>query len=240
MRRAGSAGLALLLPLAVGFLLLGVAVPIADGLDASLGTATDDVELALFPKSGWIRPLTCGRAELAADYIWLRTIQYYGAHRKTDRQYPYVRSLLTTLTELDPHFINAYVFGSLVMTEDLGQPGDAIRFLEGGIEDNPESWWLPFEIGVTHYIHRRDHASAAPWLARAADMEGAPESTRRLAAYAAQKGGDEDVALYLWLEVFEQSEQDEVRRVAYSYLQKLGHPDFLDPNPYELEEVQDS
>ena len=235
MRYDARAGLTLILPLGLAFLLLGVAVAMASRFETALGTTEDDVELALFPKSGWVRPLTLGRSELAADYVWLRTIQYYGAHRRTDRQYPYVRSLLTTLTELDPHFINAYIFGALVMTEDLGQPLEAVRFLESGIEKNPESWWLPFEIGVTHYIHRRDYKAASPWLARAAEMEGAPESTRRLAAYAAEKGGDADVATLLWLEVFAQAEQDEIRRVAYGYLHALSHPDFLAPNPYETE-----
>lgn len=223
---------AIALPLAVGLLLAVVAVALAQRWDDSLGDPVDDVELAMFPKGGWIRPLTLGRTELAADYVWLRVIQYYGAHRKTDGKYPYFRQLISTLLELDPHFINAYVFGALVITEDLADPQGAIQLLESGIEANPESWWLPFEIGVTHYIHRRDHAAAAPWLERASKMEGAPASTKRLAAYAAQKGGDRDVALYLWLEVYANAEQEQIRRVAYGYLQELNHPDFLAPNPH--------
>jgi tetratricopeptide (TPR) repeat protein len=192
-------------------------------------TAGDPTELALFPTGAWIRPLTCGFNELAADAVWLRALQYYGEHRASDQRYPYLETLFQTLTDLDPRFVNAYIFGALTLAEDEGQLDRGLALLQRGMAANPESWWLVFEYGFLQYIHGDDPARAGHWLARAARMDDSPEWIQRLAAHASAKAGDRDTALALWLEVYHNSDNDEIRRIAREYLGRLGHPDFSTP-----------
>jgi tetratricopeptide (TPR) repeat protein len=185
----------------------------------------DRDELTLFPRSAWVRPLTLGHARLAADLAWLEGIQYYGKHRKTDRQYPYAETLFRTLTGLDPGFEAAYVFGALVLREETGGPEKARELLAEGLRNNPESWRLCFEYGFFEFLERKDSAEAARYLARASRMKGAPASVGRLAAYAAGRAGERELAIELWREMIRSAENEEVRRIARRYLQSLGAPE---------------
>ncbi|MBK8230245.1 MAG: hypothetical protein IPK72_06595 [Candidatus Eisenbacteria bacterium] len=190
--------------------------------EAARGAVQPPPELALFPNGPWVKPATLGRARLVADLVWLKAIQYYGQHRKTDRKYPYIESLFGTLTGLDPRFENAYVLGSLILSEDLGRFDAARALLEQGIAANPESWRLAFELGFLCYMRGPDQREAAELLRLAAGKPGAPDSISRLAAYAAQKSGDRGLAVALWREVYRQNPSEEIRRLAEQYLANLG------------------
>lgn len=217
------------LPLLAGLLLLLLGARLGGAFAAGIGRLEDEAELALFPRGSWIRPFTCGRSELAADLVWLRAIQYYGTHRGTDRAYPYAETLFSTLTDLDPTFVNAYIFGALVLHEQYGRLDPALALLDKGIAANPDSYWLAFERGFFLYVTQSDPEGAVVWLTRAARMPGAPESFQRLAAFAAQRRGDREVATALWLEVYTATENEEIRKIAGDYLRDLGHPDFQNP-----------
>ncbi|MCA9757022.1 MAG: hypothetical protein KDA27_14555 [Candidatus Eisenbacteria bacterium] len=214
--------------LVLGFALLAGGARLGRAVETALGEHTDGAELALFPRGELIRPFTFGKPEVAADLVWLRAIQYYGQHRGTDRSYPYAETLFDSLTDLDPTFINAYIFGALVLHEQFGRLEPALALLDKGIEANPDSYWLPFERGFFLYVTHWDREGAVAWLARAAEMEGAPDSYRRLAAFAAQQSGEREVAVALWLEVYTSTENEEIRKIAHDYLRDLGHPEFQD------------
>lgn len=187
-------------------------------------------ELQLFPNGPWVRPLCFGRARLVADLAWLQAIQYYGAHRLSDRRYPFTHTLFQTMVGLDPQFENAYVLGALILDQDVGRTDAATALLEEGIRANPESWRLAFELGFLHYSHAVHPASAdeaGPHLAaavrrlrQAGSLPGAPETVGRLAAYAAGRAGDPELALLLWREALRHAPNDEVRRIAERYIQQ--------------------
>jgi hypothetical protein len=204
--------------------LAGIAFGLETPFRESRRPLVDREELSLFPRSAWVRPLTFGRARLAADFAWLEAIQYYGKHRKSDQRYPYAESLFSTLTGLDPRFEAAYVFGALVLCE-AGESGKARQLLAAGMGNNPESWRLCFEYGFFAFLERKDSAEAAEYLARASRMKGAPASVGRLAAYAAGRAGERELAIELWREMLRSAENEEVRRIARRYLQTLGAPE---------------
>lgn len=195
---------------------------VAARFESERGNVQPPPELALFPNGPWVKPATLGRARLVSDLVWLKAIQYYGQHRKTDRKYPYIESLFGTLTGLDPRFENAYILGSLILSEDLGRFEAARALLEQGIAANPESWRLAFELGFLCYMRGPDQREAAGLLQAAARKPGAPDSIARLAAFAAQKSGDRALAVALWREVYRQNPSEEIRRLAEQYLANLG------------------
>lgn len=207
---------------AVAVLLLFGARALGSRFETARGVSPAPPELALFPTGPWVKPATLGRARLAADAAWLEAIQYYGRHRKADRRYPYAQLLFTTLVGLDPLFENAYVFGALVLAEDVGRFDQARALLEEGILANPESWRLRFELGFLCYLHGPSKSEAATLLRRAADTKGAPESVARLAAFAATRGGDRTLAVSLWTEVYRATDNPEIQRIARQYLEDLG------------------
>lgn len=232
-RRGGRASCLAIAVLAAAVLGFG-AYHAACALESSRKDLADDTELTLFPHGPWVRPAAMGRNRLAADAAWLRAIQYYGRHRATDRSYPYAWTLFRTLTDLDPHFVNAYVFGALVLAGDQGDMDGAQLLLQDGMTANPEHWILPFEYGFLAYIHGGDMATAAEYMARAARLPDAPPSVGRLAAYAAGRAGEVEFAIELWREMLRYTDNEEIRRTARHYLKELGAPEAADWPEEEL------
>lgn len=217
---------------AVGLLLAG-AYRLGFALERARSSSVDRAELTYFPTGPWVRAAALGRSRLAADFCWLEAIQYYGQHRRTDRRYDYAETLFRTLTDLDPGFENAYVFGALVLHGDARAPQAAYALLDKGIACNPSSWRLAFEHGFLAYLESKDSRIAVEYLSRAARLPGAPSWVGRLAAFAATKAGDRDLSLEMWRRVLENSENDEVRRIARARLRELGAPEAISFPPEE-------
>lgn len=201
----------------------GTAATVAEGWSRARRAAVPSFELQLFPHGPWVKPATLGRNRVAADAAWIRAIQYYGEHRKSDRRYPYAETLFRTLTDLDPEFVNAYVLGALILAEDTGRFDQASALLLRGIEANPEAWRLSFELGFLHYWRARvgdatERALAVKWLTHASRLTGAPPSVSRLAAFAAGQSGERELAIALWEEALAAAENEAVREVARRYL----------------------
>lgn len=214
---------------AAGLVAVGLLVAGAHRLGLALERAgvssADNEELTYFPTGPWVRVAALGRARLAADICWLEAVQYYGKHRRTDQRYDYAETLFRTLTDLDPGFENAYVFGALVLHGDAQAPRAAYALLDKGIERNPSSWRLAFEHGFLAYLESKNSDVAVRYLSQAARLPGAPPWVGRLAAFAATKAGDRDLSLEMWRKVLESSENDEVRRIARTRLRELGAPE---------------
>jgi tetratricopeptide (TPR) repeat protein len=225
VRRGIPAGLGLVAGLlAVGLLLAGTH-RLGFALERARSSPADPAELTYFPTGPWVHVAALGRSRLAADLCWLEAIQYYGKHRQADQRYGYAETLFRTLTDLDPGFENAYVFGALVLHGDAQAPAAAVALLDRGMARNPSSWLLAFERGFLAYLEAKDSPEAVRYLSQAARLPDAPPWVGRLAAFAATKAGDRDLSLEMWRRVLENSENDEVRRIARARLRELGAPE---------------
>jgi hypothetical protein len=184
------------------------------------GPVTDRAELVLFPSGRMLAEMSLGHPHLLADAAWLTAIQYYGKHRQTDRRYPMAPQIFEVITQADPSFRNAYLFGALVMAED-GNPAAAEAMLRRGVERNPRSWEMHFELGFFLYVYRRSLPEAARAFECAAGLPGAPEYVRRFAAATWERAEQPEVARSLWEQVADQTDNVEVRRIAEARLQAL-------------------
>lgn len=178
-------------------------------------------ELAYFPSGKMVRVASLGFDGLASDAAFLRAIQYYGEHRRTDRQYPYTKHLFDITTELDPKFVTPYLFGALVLADDTKQLDDAVALLERGMAEHPDNWELPFEAGFLTFVHARDHARAAEYFRRAIAAPGAPLYVRKFAAYSFSKAGSREASLALWHEILREADEPGLQEAARRYIEEL-------------------
>lgn len=177
-------------------------------------------ELLYYPAGPAIRKASLGHTSTAADIAWLRTIQYYGLHKKGDRNYEMMAHLVEIITGLDPHFVNAYIFGGLVTAQDAGDPDRAVALMEKGVAANPQSWEMAFETGFVYYICRA-YEPAARHFERAVKLPGAPEKAMRFAAAASARAGDPRMALTLWKMFAGTTNNAEMREKAAAAIKKL-------------------
>ncbi|MFH1845751.1 MAG: hypothetical protein ABIF77_21420 [bacterium] len=171
-------------------------------------------ERLYFPSGKFICQSALGFRELAADYLWFQTIQYYGSYRKGQHDLTYFQGLVDAVTQLDPRFVEAFRFSSLVLSFDMGSFDAGIDMLKRGILANPREWILPFEVGFIFYVFKRDYARASMWFDAAAAVPGAPEFAHRFAAFSHKCAGNLEVSLVLWQNLAETTISPHMRSVA--------------------------
>lgn len=180
-------------------------------------------ELAYYPSGQHVRPATLGHAETAADLAWLRAIQYYGAHRKSDNRFDHLYHVFDILTTLAPRFESAYVFGAFALAQEGRSFSQAEALMLKAVESNPRSGRLAFETGFLYYVKPggRDLARAAEFFELASVLPGRPENARRFAAFCRQNSGSLAVAYALWQEIRETSANAYLREIAEKEMNRI-------------------
>lgn len=188
--------------------------------DADGATGHADERLYL-PDGDFLRIASLGYHAPAADYAWLQAVQYYGGYRLGNHDLRYFDGLVDAVTTLDPHFEDAYVLSSLIHCVDFADHAGAVDVLKRGLLHNPDSWRLCFEIGFIHYVFTGEFAVAARWFEAAAAKPGASDFCRRFAAWSAGRGGDLLGALYLWENLRQTTDNQDMRELAAGMVEKL-------------------
>ena len=180
-------------------------------------------ELAYYPSGQHLKAATLGHAETAADLAWLRAVQYYGEHRRTDLRFVNMAHVFDILTSLSPTFVSSYIFGAFALAQEGFQFDEAEKLMLKGIENNPRSGALAFEFGFLYYVRSggRDLRRAAEYFEQAARQADGPSQSARFAAFARQHSGDLRVAYALWLEVFQHSDNKLMREMAEREMGKI-------------------
>lgn len=173
---------------------------------ASAGRSSAE-ELLYLPNGKHLRLMSVGQASLLADAIYIWAIQYYSNYERKDR-YRYVEHVFgDVIAELDPHYIDPYWMGALIMTVEAGDLEAGLRLLDKGIANNPDQWILPYLAGWEAYRGGKLQRAAA-YFAAAAEIPGAPHAVRRMRAGVVSRAGNLRLALELWEEVRVDPESD--------------------------------
>lgn len=182
-----------------------------------------------------MKRLTVTFQALAADVYWIRAIQHYGGDRLSKgggAKYELLYPLLDITTTLDPRFTIAYRFGAIFLAEPYpggpGRPDLAITLLLKGLKAEPQKWQYLHDIGFVHYWQRRDAREAAHWFQRAAEVPGAPNWLRPLAATMLIHGGDRASSRFLWQQMRDSADQEWLRALAERRLLQLQALDLID------------
>jgi hypothetical protein len=180
-------------------------------------------ELAYYPSGRWLTAASLGEQATLADLTWLRGIQYYGEHRQTDNRFTRMEHVFDILTTLAPEFVPAYVFGGFALAQEGRNFPAAERLMLKGIEANPRSGTLAFELGFLYYVRPggRDFNKAAEFFQLASYQPAAPPQARRFAAFARQNGGNLLLSLELWREIYRSTRNSYLRDTALHEMRKI-------------------
>jgi tetratricopeptide (TPR) repeat protein len=183
-------------------------------------------EVLYMPSGKTVKRLSLGYSSLLADIYWTRAVQYFGDKmNQRSMRYDLLYPLLDITTDLDPHLIVTYEFGSLFLSqkppEGAGQPEKAVALVEKGIRENPTYWRLYFTLGFIHYLDRRDYKAASAAFLKGSEVPGALPWMKVMAARMAEHGDDRSTAVYLWKAVYDTSIDPSVKETAVQHLTSL-------------------
>jgi len=213
---------------------LSGAVGVSRGLNLhGRDTANSLSEEQLYLNGRSARRMSLAFNGLAADWYWMRSLQYVG--RKivkyedehngqfglTDLSGLDLRllpSLLDVTTTLDPQFIPAYEYGALILPEV--DPDAAIALLNKGLAANPSSWRLHQDLGYI-YWQRKDYQHAGEIYEAGAKLPGAPPWVTAMAARMKAEGGSPEAAREIYQRLYESSDDERIRQMVVAHLTRL-------------------
>jgi tetratricopeptide (TPR) repeat protein len=188
-------------------ILAGVAGVAGGALEEMSGERSSSEELLYLPNGKYLKIASLGQAPVLADAIYIWAIQYYSNYERADR-YRYVEHVFgDVIAELDPHYVDPYWMGALIMTIEARDLQAGLRLLDKGFANNPEQWVLPYLAAWESY-RAGEYERAAGYFAQAAGVAGAPIAVRRMHAGMISRAGHQRQARRLWTEVLENPESD--------------------------------
>lgn len=168
-------------------------------------------QLLYLPNGQYLKIASLGQAPVLADMIYIWAIQYYSEYERADR-FRYVEHVFgEVITELDPHYVDAYWLGALILIVEAGELERGLALLDQGFAANPDQWILPYLAGWECWLARQP-GRAADYFDAAAATPGAPPTVRRIRAAMVSRAGDLETALVLWTEILEDSQSDPTSR----------------------------
>lgn len=187
------------------------------------------MEERLYLSGAGVKRVSLGFNGLAADWYWMRSLQYVGRKVLANGQglqldnlgalnLKLLPPLLDTATTLDPQFLEPYEYAAIVL------PGidvkEAIRITQKGIAANPSSWRLYQHLGYIHW-QQQDYDAARNTYREGAKLPGAPAWMQAMQARMAAEGGSRDTAREIYQHMYEQSEDEKVKEMARRRLLQL-------------------
>lgn len=206
--------------LALAFLALAGAFLSARRLEGRAVDRAERLEPIFFPRPEILRPALLGFTGPAADLTWIRTVQYFGGRMERRELFPQLYQLVDMTTSLDPHFLDAYVYGGLFLTI-VKQFSNAIAIFEKGIAANPTAWQIPHDLGRLYFLEFHDYNQALHYWEITDRLPGRPHYIPRFLIRLQAKTGHVETALELWQQMLERSDNADVREIARREIRKL-------------------
>jgi len=159
---------------------------------------------------------------LAADWYWMRSLQYVGRKivnfedTNPSLELPDLKSLdlrllpalLRMSTTLDPQFMAPYEYGAVILPAI--DDNAAVDLLNKGIAANPNAWRLYQHLGYI-YWRRNDYAKASEIYAEGAKLPGVPPWMAAMSARMKAEGGSRQAAREMYLRLAEASHDEMVK-----------------------------
>jgi tetratricopeptide (TPR) repeat protein len=182
------------------------------------------------------RRMSLGFNGLAADWYWMRSLQYVGKKMfnyqgdirlddMSDLNLKLLAPLLETATTLDPEFIEPYEYAAVILPAIDVQ--HAINLTQKGIDANPDAWRLYHHLGYI-YWRQGEYEKASEIYGRGAQIRGAPAWMEAMRAKILSEGGSRSTAREVYTRMYEQSNEEQVKEMARKHLMRLDSLDQRD------------
>jgi hypothetical protein len=200
--------------------LLIVAATISNRRLDHAALAAPESEPVYLPKAEYLRPMALGWHNALADVLWFRTINYFGAHYRSDHTYPWLAAMCDLVTDLDPRAEHIYRFAGVILPWEANQVDAGIALLKKGLRQFPDNWVLHYHLGFHYYFFKNDIDSALAVLRDGMALPDANPALARLAAVLAQQQYGPETTLAFLQEMADTADSQEVRGVVQEHMRE--------------------
>ena len=158
---------------------------------------------------------------VVSDLLFIKVMVFKGSTYERKEQplmkpeeWQWFDKTLNASTDLDPYFVDPYVFANANMTWEGGMIRETNALLEKGTQYRDWDWMLPFFVGFNSFFFLHDNAKAAEYLMTASRRPGPSEQLVSLAARLEYKDKKTENAI-LFLEAIEKKTEDERLKKEY-------------------------
>jgi len=141
-------------------------------------------ELLYLPSPEMLKIMSLGNPGLAADVLYLWSIQYYSFYQPHER-FLYLETVYNLITDLDPLYVDAYRIGGLIMQIQTGGDQEELeaavrRLFDKGLRNVPDNWQLAEAAAWDFFIRFKDREIALHYAEIATQRPGAPPRIKRM------------------------------------------------------------
>ncbi len=197
---------------------------LASGMQARYDSTVDyfgdrNVFVSL-PSGKTLKILSFGYRNLAADLLFIWSIQFYSTYHIANR-FDFLERVYEAITDITPQYREPYIIGSLIMVHEAKDVPMALRLLEKGSRHNPAEWLFDHDAGFYSYKYLKDFPRAERYYNRAAAKPGAPEFIRRIKAHMVYLSDDPQTAARMYLDIYRNAQSTLERDSAFNHLYQI-------------------
>ncbi len=172
-------------------------------------------EAAYVLPSRFSRILALGYQGLFSDYLFLKTLTFYGERQMLQKplsedDWHYLVTSLDVVTDLDPYFFDPYIFAEGAMAWE-GKIDEANKLLEKGWRYRDFDWRIPYFIGFNYFYFLHDYEKGGYYIMEAAKLPGSPRFLPTLAARLTFYGGKSETAIHFLMGMLADTEDPSFR-----------------------------
>jgi len=172
------------------------------------------------PSGKALKILSLGYRNLAADMLFIWSIQFYSTTYLTNR-FDFLEKVYDTMTDITPQYKEPYIIGSQIMVYEALDVPMALRLLDKGTRFNPDEWLFDHDAGYYCYKFLKDYARAESYYNRAAAKPAAPNFIKRLNAHLVYLRNDAKMAYQMWLEIYKNAHTILEKDAAFNHLYQI-------------------
>lgn len=188
--------------------------------DSTVDYLGDRNTFVSLPSGKSLRILSFGYTNLAADLLFIWSIQFYSTYYLTNR-FDFLERVYDVITDITPHYKEPYIIGSLIMALEARDIPMALRLLDKGARNNPGEWIFDQEAGYYSYKYLKDYARAERYYSDAAAKPGAPSYVKRMKAHLLYMNDDPRDAYRMFLDIYNNAHDRLEKDSAFNHLYQI-------------------
>lgn len=179
--------------------------------------------MTYLPGSSDIKPFLFGNAATYANFLWIRTMLYFGGQYETEKDYFWLTSMIDMVTKLNPYFYPAYEFAGVMLPHESNDVDAARIILDRGVTYLADKRFIiPFYMAWIYHEKMNDPETAAHYMKIASSHPEAPPFYSAFTATLLNRSDQKNIALAFLESAYYSSQNPAVKETIVDKLESFG------------------